>query len=185
MKRLSYIEDARCLKVNTTGMTHLRVKSNIQHRFSINEWCGVTGDQLIGPYIFPECLTSENYPMFCNMNCQHFLEESSFQTRRQMCYQHDGAPPHFSQVIRQYLNLKFPNRCIGRGGKQNWPPRSPDMNPLDYYVCVHTEAMVYSYKVNTGKLLLHTILSAARCISNAEVLREETSHSSQKMYLSR
>ena len=45
--------------------------------------------------------------------------------------------PHFSQVVRQYLNHKFPNRWIGRGGIKNWPPRSPDLNPLDYHVWGH------------------------------------------------
>jgi len=35
-----------------------------------------------------------------------------------MYYQNDGAPPHFSQVLRQYLNHKFPNRWIGRGGTE-------------------------------------------------------------------
>jgi hypothetical protein len=32
---------------------HETVKSNYQHRFSVNVWCGVSGDQLIGPYSFP------------------------------------------------------------------------------------------------------------------------------------
>jgi len=35
------------------------------------------------------------------------LENIPLQTRQQMYYQHDGAPPHFSQVIRQDLNHKF------------------------------------------------------------------------------
>jgi hypothetical protein len=51
--------------VNNTRNSHLwvrenphgAVESNCQHRFSINVWCGVTGDQLIGPYIFPQRLT--------------------------------------------------------------------------------------------------------------------------------
>jgi hypothetical protein len=30
-----------------------------------------------------------------------------------------------------YLNKQFPNRWIGRGIPQNWPPRSPDLNPPD------------------------------------------------------
>jgi len=61
-----------------------------------------------------------------------FLEDVPVQTLRQMCDQHDRAPPHFSQVVRQYLNHKFPNRWIGRDGVQNWPPRSPDQKSLDY-----------------------------------------------------
>jgi len=51
--------------VNITRNTHLwdhdnphgTVKSNYQHCFSVNVWCGVIGDQLIGPYIFPQRLT--------------------------------------------------------------------------------------------------------------------------------
>ena len=103
------------------------------------------------------------------------LENVPLQTRRQMYYQHDGAPPHFSQVVRQYLDHKFPNRWIGRGGTRNWPPRSPDLNPLDYHVWGYMKAMVYEQKVNTREELVHRILSAARSINNAAVLRKVTS----------
>jgi len=89
--------------------------------------------------------------------------------------QHDGAPPHFSQVLKQYLNHKFPNRWIGRGGAQNWPPRSPDLNPLVCHVWGYVKAMVYTHKVNTREELFQRILSAVRCISNATVLRKVTS----------
>jgi len=58
------------------------------------------------------------------------------------------VPPHFSQVVRQYPNHKFPNRWIGRGGAQNWPPLSPDLNPLDYHVWGYMKAMVYAHKLN-------------------------------------
>jgi len=104
-----------------------------------------------------------------------FKENVLLQTRRQMYYQHDGAPPHFSQVIRQYLNHEFPNRWIGRGGKQNWPPRSPDVNPLDYHVWVYMKAVVCAHKLNTREELFQRILSAARSINNAAVLRKVTS----------
>jgi len=46
------------------------------------------------------------------------LENVPLQTRRQMYYQHDGAQPRFSQVVRQYLNLKFPNQWTDRGGSR-------------------------------------------------------------------
>jgi len=75
----------------------------------------------------------------------------------------------------QYLNPKFPNRWIGRGGNQNWPPRSPDMNPLDYHVSCYMKVMVYAHKVNTREGLLQRILRAVRSINNVEVLRKERS----------
>ena len=43
---------------------HGTVKSNCQHRFSVNVLCCVIGDQLIGPYIFPQCLTCDIYANF-------------------------------------------------------------------------------------------------------------------------
>ena len=63
---------------------------------------------------------------------------------------------------------------IGRGGTRNWPPWSPDLNPLDYHVWGYMKAMVYAQKVNTGELL-QRILSATRSVNNAAVLRNVTS----------
>jgi len=103
------------------------------------------------------------------------LENVPLQTQQQIYYQHDRAPPHFSRVVRQYLNQKFPNRWIGHGGAQNWPPRSPDLNPLDYHVWGYMKDVVYAHKVNTREELLQRILSAARSINNAAVLRRVTS----------
>jgi len=155
--------------VNNTRNSHLwdrdnphgTAGSNYQHRFSVNVWCGVIGDQLIGSYIFPQHLTGDIYFNFLQDKLPALLENVPLQTRRQMYYQHDGAQPHFSQVVRQYLNHKFLNWWIGRGGTQNWPPRSTYLNPLDYHVWVYMKGMVYAHKVNTRELL-QRILSAAR-----------------------
>ena len=43
---------------------------------------------------------------------------------------HDGAPPHFSQVVGQFLNQHFANKWIGREDPVAWPARSPDLNPF-------------------------------------------------------
>jgi len=59
---------------------------------------------------------------------------------------------------------------------QNWPPRSPDLNPLDYDVWGYMKAMVYARKVNTTEELLQRIFSVARSINNAAVLRRVTSY---------
>jgi len=103
------------------------------------------------------------------------LENVPLQTRRQMSYQHDGAPSHFSQVVRQYLNHKFPNRWIGRGGTQNWSPRSPDLNPQDYHVWGYMKAVECAHKVNTREELGQGILSYERSMNNAAVIRKVTS----------
>jgi len=92
-----------------------------------------------------------------------------------MHYQHDGVEPHCSQVIRQYLNKKFPNQWIGRGSEQNWPPQSMVLNPLDYHVWDYIKAIVYAHKVNMREELLQQILCAARSINNTAILHNVTS----------
>jgi hypothetical protein len=74
-----------------------------------------------------------------------------------------------------YLNHKFPNQWIGRSGAQNWPPRSPDLNPLDYHVWGYVKAVVYEHTVNTRKELIQRILSATGSINNAAALRKVSS----------
>ena len=60
-----------------------------------------------------------------------------------MWFLHDGAPAHYGRDVREYLDECFPNRWIGRGGSIRWPPRSPDLNPMDYFLWGHYKAVVY------------------------------------------
>jgi len=46
---------------------HANVESNFQQRFSVNVWCAVLDDELIGPFILEGRLTSD----FCRRNCPH------------------------------------------------------------------------------------------------------------------
>jgi hypothetical protein len=103
--------------VNNTRNSHVWDRDNphgtderkYQHRFSVNMWCGVIGEQLIGPYFSEQSLTGDIYANFLQDELPALIENVPLQTRRQLYYQHDGAPLHFSQVVRQYLNHKFPN----------------------------------------------------------------------------
>jgi hypothetical protein len=44
----------------------------------------------------------------------------------------DDAPVHFAHIVHDCLNVNFPGQWIGRGGLIVWPPRSPDLTPLDF-----------------------------------------------------
>jgi len=43
---------------------HATFESNFQQRFSVNVWCAVLDDQLIGPFILEDLLTGEAYLRF-------------------------------------------------------------------------------------------------------------------------
>ena len=48
-------------------------------------------------------------------------------------FQQDGAQPHFSHVARGFLDEIFPQLWIGRRGPVEWPARSPDLTPSDFW----------------------------------------------------
>ncbi|KAJ4440315.1 hypothetical protein ANN_08454 [Periplaneta americana] len=105
------------------------VPSHHQVRFSLNMWAGIIGDRLVGPHV----LTGQAYTNFLENTIPHVLEDTSLINRQHIHFLHDGAPAHFSHTARRYLDRRFPDRWIGRGGPIAWPPRSPDLNPLDFY----------------------------------------------------
>jgi hypothetical protein len=51
-----------------------------------------------------------------------------------MWLQHDSAAPHYARNVKNFLNLTYPRRWIGRGGHVAWPPRSPDLTSPDFFM---------------------------------------------------
>lgn len=117
-----------------------------QRRFSVNCWCGILGSQIIGPYFFPQNirLTAAGYLNFLEENLPLLLDDIPLASRQGMWFQHDGAPVHFGRQVQNFLNTAYPEKWIGRGGFINWPARSPDLTPLDYFLWGALKAIVYS-----------------------------------------
>ncbi|KAJ4445621.1 hypothetical protein ANN_12303 [Periplaneta americana] len=86
--------------------------------------------------------------------------------RQHIHFLHDGAPAHFSRTARRYLDRRFPDRWIGRGGPIAWPPRSPDLNPLDFYLWGHLKSLVYSSPVPDLESLPYRIVACSEDIRN-------------------
>lgn len=137
---------------------HATIVSHHQHQFQqINVWAGIVGNFLIGPFVLPARLNGQLYLEFLQNDFHYLVEHLPLETRRNMYYMHDGAPPHFSVAVREHLNTVYPNRWIGRGGPIAWPPRSPDLTPLDFYLWGHLKTLVYSTPVESREELLRRI----------------------------
>lgn len=144
------------------------VESNFQHRFSVNLWCGMIDNLLIGPFVLPNRLTGQLYLEFLGNDLPLLLEDVPLATRRDMIWQQDGAPAHFSRQVTQHLNRVYPQRWIGRGGPINWPPRSPDLTPLDFCLWGWLKSEVYKVKVNTRDDLIARIMDCAALIKERQ-----------------
>lgn len=140
---------------------HSFCQRGFQTKFSLNVWVGMVGDCLIGPYLLPNKLNGAIYTRFLEDILDELLENVPLNIRRHMWFQHDGAPAHFDGGARNVLNRRFGEKWIGRGGPQIWPPRSPDLNPIDFFVWGFMKSLVYETIVETEEDLIARIQAAA------------------------
>ncbi|KAJ4446672.1 hypothetical protein ANN_13369 [Periplaneta americana] len=135
-------------------------------RFSLNMWAGIIGDRLVGLHVLVNRLTGQAYTNFLENTIPHVLEDTSLINRQHIHFLHDGAPAHFSRTARRYLDRRFPDRWIGRGGPIAWPPRSPDLNPLDFYLWGHLKSLIYSSPVPDLESLRNRIVACSEDTRN-------------------
>lgn len=135
-----------------------------QKRFSVNVWAGIVNDFLIGPYLLPTRLHGSHYRIFLEEVLPELLQDVPTVVRNQMWFQHDGAPAHFKVVVRNYLDASFAGRWIGRGGPVRWPPRSPDLSSIDYFLWGHLKAIIYETPVDSIEDLVARLSIAAASV---------------------
>lgn len=178
-----------CGKVNLHNMhywsqtnPHWMREVDHQNRWSVNVWCGVLGHRIIGPFIFNDYLNGESYLNFLQNDLPILLEDVPIGLRTSMWYQHDGCPAHFSHMVRDFLDIGYPNRWIGRGSLFAWPPRSPDLTVLDFYLWGRIKDIVYKTRPTTRDNMIERIENALNSISRAEI---ETAVSSSRKRINR
>ncbi len=107
-------------------------------------WMGVWSEGLIGPYVFEDTVTGDSYLGMLREWLLPQLQQIDQFNAGDMFFQQDGAPPHWSRVVREWLDTVFPSRWIGRSGPISWPARSPDLTPLDYWLWGDLKRRVYA-----------------------------------------
>lgn len=148
---------------------HLAVERRDQRSFSVNVWCGILGEKIIGPYFFNGNLNGERYLAFLQNELEDMLDNMPLNLVHNLRYfQHDGAPAHNSRIVSQYLNQRFP-RWIGNMGPVPWPARSPDLTPLDYFLWGAIKNKVYLQKPNDLEELKNNITAAIRNIRRQSI----------------
>lgn len=145
-----------------------------QERFGFNVWLGVIDTRIVGPIIFDGPLSGQRYLQFLQNEIEEFLDGLPLNIGP-IIFQQDGAPPHNSRRVVDYLHEKFGANWIGTNGPVRWPARSPDLTPLDFSIWAHLKEKVYNTSVldredlevrvrraiqNITELQLENILSA-------------------------
>ncbi|KAK3925136.1 LOW QUALITY PROTEIN: Transposable element Tc1 transposase [Frankliniella fusca] len=126
--------------------------------------CGRGADDfVIGPYVWPNNVTEEEYADFLNHELPHLLENLPLEVRRDMWFQQDGHPAHTSLAARGILHRDFPNRLHAPIGEAtDWAPRSPDLTSMDFFLWVFLKDRVYSTPPANRDDLVERIFATCR-----------------------
>ena len=143
---------------------HATTIRSFQTQWTLNVWAGIIGEQILDPFFLPARLPGEAYLNFLENDLPILLEDVALNVRRNMWYQQDGAGPHFANIVKDFLNNFYAGRWIGRAGSINWPPRSPDLTPLDFFLWAFVKQKVYSIEIDAVETLRQRIIAAFEAI---------------------
>lgn len=120
----------------------------------------------------PSILTGDLYAIFIADELLDILGARGWDPEN-MVYQHDGAPAHTANVSVAALNATF-GSFIGRGGFLNWPARSPDLNPLDYFFWGFMKSIIYDQNPPNNSEELEAKYQQALAKLTPEMIRKST-----------
>ena len=98
---------------------------------------------------------------------------------RQFWFQQDGAPPHTSRITIDFLKNLFPGRLMSKSGDLDWPPRSPDLTPPDFFLWGYLKSKVYVNKPRTVEELKDNIREEIAAIP-AEMLAKTMENAAKR-----
>ncbi|GFY08054.1 putative transposable element [Trichonephila clavipes] len=124
------------------------------HPEKLTVWCALWAGGIIGPYFFKN---DEGHNVTVN---------------------EDGATCHTARATIDLLKDTFGDRLISRFGPGNWPPRSCDLTPLDYFLWGYVKSLVYADKPQTLDHLednIHRVIADIRLQMLEKVIENWTS----------
>ncbi|GFV88995.1 putative DD41D transposase [Trichonephila clavipes] len=122
------------------------------HPEKLTVWCALWAGGIIGPYFFKN---DEGHNVTVNgdryraMITNFFIPELNNHDVQELWFQQDGATCHPARATIDLLKDTFGDRLISRFGPVNWPPRSCDLTPLDYFLWGYVKSLVYADKPQT------------------------------------
>ncbi|GFW90316.1 transposable element Tc3 transposase [Trichonephila clavipes] len=122
------------------------------HSEKLTVWCALWAGGIIGPYFFKN---DEGHNVTVNddryraMITNFFIPELNNHDVQELWFQQDDATCHTARATIDLLKDTFGDRLISRFGPVNWPPRSCDLKPLDYFLGGCVKSLVYADKPQT------------------------------------
>ncbi|GFU80075.1 transposable element Tc3 transposase [Trichonephila clavipes] len=116
------------------------------HPEKLTVWCAVWAGGIIGPYFFKNdeghnfTVNGDRYRAIIT---NFFIPNLNNHDVQELWFQQDGATCHTTRATIDLLKDTFGDRLISHFGSVNWPPRSCDLPPLDYFLWGYVKSLVY------------------------------------------
>ncbi|GFW58336.1 putative DD41D transposase [Trichonephila clavipes] len=95
-------------------------------------------------------VNKQNCRIWSEANPQVYVETPLHSEKlTELWFQQDGATCHTARATIDLLKDTFGGRLISRFGPVNWPPRSCDLTPLDYFLWGYVKSLVYADQPQT------------------------------------
>lgn len=130
----------------------------------VTVWCGLSSRGLVGPFFFDGTVTGQVYLGMLRTSILPGVR-ALYGADDEVFYQQDGAPPHYHLAVRAFLDDNLQGHWIGRRGPIEFPSRSPDLTPLDFYLWGTVKNEVYRQKPRALEDLRREITAACAAIS--------------------
>ncbi|CAK9801230.1 Transposable element Tc3 transposase [Anthophora plagiata] len=133
-------------------------------------WCAFWANGIIGPFFFEDnagntvTTRAEHYQ---SMLSDFLWPELNCIDVSDVYFQQDDVTCDTTRENVQLLRSKFGQRVISCNADINWPPRSCDLTPLDFFLWGYLKSRVYSVKPETRNDLKDNLRVAIREITLA------------------
>lgn len=140
------------------------------HSEKVTVWAAMSATGIIGPFFYEEDghTATVNGERYLNILTRKFIPALQRRGIMSTCwFQQDGAGPHTANHVLEKLEEKFRGRLISLKTPNEWPPHSPDLSPLDYFLWGTLKEHVYNPMPTTIDELKNSIRREMRLITQA------------------
>lgn len=160
-------------------------EEHTQYPQRVNVWAGILGNHIIGPIFIDGNLTGQLYLNMLQNEITYLIdrvvEANPLYFDMPIIFQQDGATPHYFRQVREYLNEIYTDRWIGRRGSIEWPARSPDLTPMDFFLWGYLKSKVYETEPLTTDVLKNRIRNECANIT-PQILRNVRSEFENRLF---
>lgn len=150
------------------------IRTKPLHPKRVTAWAGMSSKGIVGPIFVDDNKTIDG-KRYNQILRQAIPEAKANGMVNDFHWQQDGAPPHRTRENLDFIHKHYDGRVIAKGFParhkkgMDWPPYSPDLSPMDYYLWGNVKDKVYKNRPTDLPALKQKISDTMSAIPEEEL----------------